>query len=159
MQSLHTLSREQILERIEPAPERSTLLEKMRSSMNQTHPGAIGLQLDAIQEDRAEGSVYLGMNSANGQGFVHGGVLFSLGDSISACLLFKLLGDIPEAVTVSAGIRYLRPVDRGRVRCEARLLRHEGREYRFVTNFTNEDGKRVARAKFDYLILASGDES
>jgi hypothetical protein len=39
------------------------------------------------------------------------------------------------------------------------LLRHEGREYRFVTNFTNEDGKRVARAKFDYLVLASGDES
>ena len=87
-------------------------------------------------------------------GLMHGGVYFTVGDTITALMCgFHLTSKNQRMVTASASIRYLRAVDSGVVKTRARLKRKESDRLYFICDYLNEQGKRVAQAKYTYFLV------
>ncbi|MBX7056415.1 MAG: PaaI family thioesterase, partial [Leptospirales bacterium] len=109
--------------------------------------------LSSLAPEQATATIPYAQENRALHGLMHGGCLFTVGDTITAIMcMFHVEHRDERMLTISASIRYLRPVDRDTVRAEARLLRKRGRQLEFVCDFFNEAGKRSAQGKYRYVL-------
>ena len=135
-----------------------TALERAQDLLRQCHPGHTHMQLLELDGEKGQAEMPLVQDTMALHGLMHGGVYFTVGDTITALMCcFHLANDRQRMVTGSASIRYLRPVDSGKVSCEARLKRKEENRLFFICDFKNEEGKRVAQAKYSYFLITLPD--
>lgn len=135
-------------------PETGDYAEKCQALIRQCHPGATGMELSELGSELAEASIPCTQENRALHGFLHGGAYFTVGDTLTALMCFYFIEDPAERMlTMSASIRYLRPIHKETVIARARLTRHEGKRLDFVCDFINsETGKRAAQARYRYAL-------
>ncbi|MGH2589157.1 MAG: PaaI family thioesterase [Dehalococcoidia bacterium] len=91
---------------------------------------------------------------ANPSGALAGGALCDLVDLAMGVAYAEALGDITSVVTVELKINFLRPVRRGTLTAEARLL-NAGRTLGLLDcDVTDERGRLIAHATSTYMTLS-----
>src|SRR5262245_35471405 len=91
------------------------------------HPFAkvIGLHFSAPpQNGTAAGRLEAGEHLHNPGGVLHGGVVFSMADTVMGAALWSLLPPGHTTSTIEMKINYLLPVVSGRLDCSCRVLHH-----------------------------------
>lgn len=85
----------------------------------------------------------------------HGGVLFTLLDTAMGRAVIEALPEGQGCATVELKINYFRPVQKGRIRAEARLVEKTRRIAYAEGSIQNEEGKLLARASGTFFITES----
>lgn len=136
-------------------PESGSLVERAQSLIDQCHPAATRMRLLSLAAELSEAEAPFAQENRALHGLMHGGCLFTIGDTMTAIMcMFQVQHPEERMLTMNASIRYLRPVWRDTLRASARLVRSEGKRYDFICDFFNEDGKRAAQAKYRYVLTA-----
>jgi len=63
----------------------------------------------------------------NPNGVVHGGVLFSIADTVMGAALYTTLAPGENCATIEIKIHFLQPVTKGTIRCRTRVVHRGGR--------------------------------
>lgn len=125
-------------------------LERLKEVRNVGFIKSVGVEFD-MQEGYAKGTIKLQEQHMNPIGSVHGGVMFTLADTVGGAAATSRGRFV---TTVSGSINYLRPA----MNCE--YLIGESREIKIGRNLcvyevmiTNETGKEIALANLTYHYL------
>lgn len=117
-------------------------------------PALVGLQLDAIEEDRVVMSLPFREDLITIGTVVHGGAIATLIDSAASCAGWATPTP-PEnmrGTTVGLNIAYLAAADQTDLRAEARVLRR-GKSLSFIdVDVTDPDGKLLAKGTATYKL-------
>ena len=134
-------------------PQEGNDIEKIQQLIDQCFPGATAMQVQAMDGDLAEATIPFARSNRALHGYLHGGAYFTVGDTLTAIMcMFHVERETQRMLTANASIRYLRPIDREEVLARARLTQKEGNRLDFVCDFFNEQNKRAAQAKFQYIL-------
>lgn len=138
-------------------PENGSLVERAQSLIDQCHPAATRMRVLSLSAELSEAEAPFAQENRALHGFMHGGCMFTIGDTLTAIMcMFQVEHPDERMLTMNASIRYLRPVWRDTVRASARLVRSEGKRFDFVCDLFNEAGKRTAQAKYRYVLAMPG---
>ena len=88
----------------------------------------------------------------NPNGVVHGGVLFTLVDTVMAATLTHCLSEGAICATLQISMNFLRPVVGGVVECEARLV-NKGKRFANVRGELYVQEKLVGTADGNFAIM------
>ena len=88
----------------------------------------------------------------NPNGVVHGGVMFSMADTVMGAALFTTLEPGEYCATVEIKIHFLEPVVKGKIRCLTRLV-HRGRRIAVLESHVSVGAKQVAQALGTFTIF------
>ena len=99
--------------------------------------------------DEARGELAVHPESLNPHGFVHGGVLTGLADTVAGVAATSRGG---RCVTVSSVMNYLRPAVGSRIFCRAEPVRVGKTISVFDTRLTDETGRLVATGTFTFHL-------
>ena len=137
-------------------PEGGDFVDTVQQLIDQCLPGTIGLKLLSMQPEICRASLDYDIKTAGLHGLMHGGTIFAAGDTLTALmLLFHMSEHTRNVLTSGARIRYLRPVPQGAtVELEARLLQRVEDRFKTVCDFFDSTRKRVARANYEYRLVA-----
>jgi uncharacterized protein (TIGR00369 family) len=106
----------------------------------------LGLVLKAIEPGRAVFEMEVDERYHNPMGTLHGGIYCDLADAAMGYAYAATLGEGETFTTVELKINFFRPVLKGKLTAEARVLR-AGTNLGYVEcDVTDGDGKLVARA-------------
>lgn len=94
----------------------------MTNHSNFTHHN--GIVVESIKEDHAKGYVELKDVSMNQMGYAHGGIYFSLADSVAGAVAWSR-GDV--YVTLNATIDFMKPVQTGRLNAVGEAISRSGK--------------------------------
>ncbi len=125
-------------------------IDLMNYIILQVLPGTLSIKLIRFTEDEMWGKMPYRHETCNPAGIMHGGTIFSFGDTVAGCLLWA--NDL-VSVSSSAEIKYLRPVQKGSLTCYAKKILHNVDNVRVVANVYDEEQKRIARMKINYAII------
>lgn len=114
----------------------------------------LGIELGEMK--RGAATLYLEVRDELRQnnGVVHGGVVASLADTAAAFAILTLLEADQTSTTVDLTIHYLRPLLRGRVTTQARVLR-AGRRIMVITVDVFDETKALAATALTSFIRLS----
>ena len=125
--------------------------ERLKEARNTGFIREIGLNITEIREGYAKGEIELQPMHGNPIGSVHGGLIFSMADTVGGTAATSRGRFV---TTVSGNINYLRPA----MGCK-KLIGESG-EVKIGKNMcvydvmiTNETGKEIARATMTYYYL------
>ena len=124
------------------------LAQKMRRSEAPSLPigRLLGLALKAIEPGRAIFEMEADERHHNPMGTLHGGVYCDLADAAMGFAYAAGLGDGETFTTVELKINFLRPVRRGRLTAEARVVKAGSAVGYVECDVKDQTGKLVARA-------------
>lgn len=107
-----------------------------------------GITVTLIEPGLARGELRTGPNSINPHGYVHGGAMAALADTVAGCCACSKGG---SCVTASSSMEFLRPAQ-GDLFCEA-TPKKLGRQLSVVqVIITNGLGKAVATGTFTFFM-------
>ena len=137
-----------------PPPRDLSMEESFQHLGDQCLPGLLGLKIEKVSKELSIAHIDYQVKTAALHGLMHGGTIFSAGDTITAMMLM-LFGDenSVNVLTTGAEIRYLRPVPEGRITLHSVVKERKGERFKLVVDFLNEKGKRVAQGKYNYLMI------
>ena len=103
-------------------PAGASLIEGLQHLVDQCLPGLLGLRFEKLAAEECVAELPYRKETTGIHGLMHGGTIFSAGDTITA-MQTMLNGDenTKNVLTTDASIRYLRPVDSGKVRVVSNL--------------------------------------
>ncbi len=134
-------------------PDAESYIEQAQHLIEQCHPGATAMRLISLGGEQAEAEIPYAQSNRALHGLMHGGVYFTVGDTMTALMSFYHATEPGETtLTMGASIRYLRPIRDDTVRAVARLTSKEGKRLNFVCDFFNANNKRAAQAKYQYVL-------
>ena len=111
-----------------------------------------GIFVTHISPGHASGELRVRPDSFNPNGIVHGGALFTLGDTVAGAA--AVFGREQSCVTVNSSIEYLRPALGPVVLCEA-SPKKEGRSFSVMqVTMTSQQGKFLATGTYTYFFQA-----
>lgn len=102
-----------------------------------------------LETDQASGELEVTPHALNHHGFVHGGMLTMLADSIAGAAAGSRGG---RCVTLDNTMHYLRPATGGRIFCSAAPVRVGRTISTFDAVLTDEEGHTVAKGTFTFHI-------
>ena len=130
--------------------------EKNKEKINETIRNTklfqyMQLEMIEFEEDRLKGRIPFKEDVLNPFGTMHGGMLFSLADTVVG-FLANSYGKL--ANTTGANINYLRPaVNTEYVYCEAKILRRGDHLLVAAYEITNDDGTLLCEGSMTYFLL------
>lgn len=89
----------------------------------------------------------------NPHGVVHGGVLFSIADTVMGAALYTTLAPGESCATIEIKIHFLQPVVKGAIRCSTRLV-HRGGRIAVLESHLSVGRLQVAQALGTFTIIA-----
>ena len=135
--------------------ENRPILEQIQLLIDQCLPGHLGLRLIRLDADQSEARLSYRREIAGLHGYMHGGAIFTAGDTLTALMLLHQINpDTRNVLTTDAGIRYLRPLPDGDLIIKGRIIKRTGNKIKMVADFFNEAGKRIAQSRFTCLLYA-----
>ena len=113
----------------------------------------IGIELETVEPGLAVLGLDIRAELKQNNGVVHGGAIASLIDTATAFAIIPLLTEGERATTIDLTISYLRPLETGRARATARVLR-AGRRVVVVSAEVSDEGQNLAATALStYLRL------
>ncbi|MBI2815309.1 MAG: PaaI family thioesterase [Acidobacteria bacterium] len=113
----------------------------------------IGFRMTDIGDGRAVALLRAGPQHANLLGTLHGGVLCDITDAAMGLAFATTVEPHQSFTTTELKINFFRPVWKGHLRAEARVV-HRGRSLGYLEcEVKNEEGKLIAKANSTCLIL------
>lgn len=110
----------------------------------------VGIRLTRLEPGCAEGTLMLGEKHKNPLNNAHGGVLYTLCDTISGVAGASYGGG---GATVQSSVSFLRPATGGLLTCRA-CVRKDGKKLIWVDcAVTGEDGKELCTGQFLYMQM------
>ncbi len=117
----------------------------------------LGFSLTEFGKDRAVVEIEVGPQHANPMGTVHGGVLCDISDAAMGSAWASGLENRESFTTIELKINFFRPVFKGLLRAEARVIRR-GRKIGYIEcDVTDDHGRMVARAASTCMTLRGED--
>lgn len=142
----------------------NTLVEKVRERFKQNHfPTLVGIEIDSIENGRAQLSIDVTEKHLQLQNIMHGGAIATLVDTAVAMAILGASQPGARFTTIEMKINYLSPIGEGRVVADARIIR-DGRTIVVAEcDVTDSNGKLAARGLLTYMRLnqnsAKGDHT
>ena len=113
----------------------------------------VGLDLGPAADGRAEGSVRIGPDHLNPHGYLHGGVVFTLVDTLMGAAVMSVVEEGERCVSGDVHLRFVRPVSGGAIEGEARIV-HRGRRSVLVEATVRDDeGRTVALGDASFAVV------
>ena len=113
----------------------------------------IGIELETVEPGLAVLGLDIRAELKQNNGVVHGGAIASLIDTATAFAIIPLLAGGERTTTIDLTISYLRPLEIGRARATARVLR-AGRRVVVVSAEVSDEGQNLAATALStYLRL------
>jgi uncharacterized protein (TIGR00369 family) len=113
----------------------------------------LGMRLIRLGKGSAVMSIDVGKKFHNPMGTLHGGIMTDLADACMGVATITTLRDAESFSTLELKMNFLRPVFKGRITAEARVL-HRGKTIAMAQSvIKNEEGKEVARGTATQIIL------
>jgi uncharacterized protein (TIGR00369 family) len=113
----------------------------------------LGMKIVHLEEGKSLLKMDVDEKFHNPMGTLHGGVMTDLADASMGTALMTTLGDDESFTTLELKINFLRPVFRGEIIAESKVL-HRGKTVALVESVVkNNEGKEVARALATQMIL------
>lgn len=110
----------------------------------------VGIRLTYLEPGRAEGTLMLSEKHKNPMNNAHGGVLYTLCDTISGVAGASYGGG---GATVQSSVSFLRPATGGLLTCRA-SVRKDGKKLIWVDcAVTGEEGKELCTGQFLYMQM------
>ena len=110
----------------------------------------VGIRLTRLEPGYTEGTLLMEEKHKNPLNNAHGGVLYTLCDTISGVAGASYGGG---GATVQSSVSFLRPATGGLLTCRARV-RKDGRKLIWVDcSVTGEDGKELCTGQFLYMQM------
>jgi uncharacterized protein (TIGR00369 family) len=113
----------------------------------------IGFEIKERGEGRALVTLVAGPQHANPMGTLHGGILCDIADAAMGVAYASALGPEESFATVELKINFFRPVWKGLVKAEAKVVRRGSTIGYLECEVTDEEGKLVAKAASTCLTL------
>lgn len=113
----------------------------------------LGMELIAMEPGAATVTMAMRKELEQPAGLMHGGATAALIDTATAFAVATTFEHGDNAATVDLTVHYLRPVKKGSVRCEAKLLRAGRKLLTVSAEVFNDDDKLVATALATYSKL------
>lgn len=112
-----------------------------------------GIAVTRVETDLALGVLTVGPNSLNPHGYVHGGALYTLADTVGGCCACSRGG---VCVTSSSSMEFLRPAVGDKIFCRA-TPKKMGRSLCVIqVELTNEKELAVATGTFTFFMVEPG---
>ena len=137
--------------------EREVFYQKVmdRANLSDTFATASGIRITYVGDRRATGELTVTHDSLNPWGFVHGGCLAALADTVAGTAVFTAGY---KCVTLSYSFNFLRPAMGAFIRCAA-TPQKVGRKVSVMdVTLTNDQGKVVATGNFTFSHTGAVEE-
>ena len=126
--------------------------QKVLRTVNASHQFSYenGVTVTSVAPGRTEGCLTVGPNTLNPHGYVHGGALTTLADTVGGCCACSRGG---SCVTANCTMEYLRPATGAKIFCLA-TPKKLGRTLSVVqVTLTNDEQVVVATGTFTFFML------
>ena len=114
--------------------------------------GHVGVTIHGSEAGVATGSVPLAPWLMNNHHVVHGGVVFTLVDTVMGAALYPQLRAGELCATIDIHISYLNPITDGVLECRAEVVKH-GKRVAHLEAVVSVAGREVARASGNFAIF------
>jgi acyl-CoA thioesterase len=136
---------------MEITPEQLTLI---REKFETNHfPRSLGIELDLIEHGRARLSLEVKQRHLQLAGVMHGGAIATLVDTAVAFAIVGASRPGARFTTVEMKLNYLRPIQKGRVIAEAKLIRNGRRIVVSDCDVFDSQGELAAKGLLTYMRL------
>ena len=129
------------------------LKEMLQYILDQVLAGLLKIKIEQLDHDKIIGSVPYEHSTANVVGFMHGGTIFTTGDTLAGTYLWAITDADTYAITTKSEIKYLKPFKQGILRC---TVTEKSRQYRkVILEAIFEDGNNevISIMALDYLLM------
>jgi uncharacterized protein (TIGR00369 family) len=117
----------------------------------------IGFRLAQAGDGRAVVTLEVGPQHANPMGTLHGGLLCDIADAAMGIAFNSTLASSESFTTIELKINFFRPVWKGELRAEGKVIRR-GKTVGYVEcEVTDENRRAVAKASSTCMVLRDGD--
>ena len=130
----------------------SSIEEVMQFMIVQVLPGLLIVKVEELNESRIVGSVPYRNDTANVLGYMHGGTIFALGDTLAGAYIWANATSKNYAVTSGSEIKYFKPVKEGTVRCTVIRKSQQDRKITLEATFEN-NGRVVSLMTLSYHLM------
>ena len=113
----------------------------------------IGIEIDSIENGRAQIAINVEEKHLQQQGVVHGGVIATLVDTAVAIAIIGASEPGARFTTVELKVNYLSPIRGGRVVADARLLRNGRQIVVAECDVVTSEGRLAAKGLLTYMRL------
>jgi uncharacterized protein (TIGR00369 family) len=140
------------IERPDPSLDKIGMLQFI---LDQVLAGTLGIRIERLDTEKITGSVPYSHQTANVVGYMHGGTIFTTGDTLAGTFIWANTDANTFAITTRSEIKYIKPLKEGMLQCTVTEKSREGRKIELEAIFTNEDGQAMAIMSVDYLLMGS----
>lgn len=130
-----------------------SIAEIMQHVIRQVLPGLLDVKVEHLDRDKIIGSAPYKRETANVVGYMHGGTLFTLGDTLAGAYLWANSDENHYAVTTGCEIKYLKPVKSGIVRCTVVEKSRNDRKVTLKASFEDDDHRVLSGMTLEYLLM------
>jgi uncharacterized protein (TIGR00369 family) len=117
----------------------------------------IGFTISEVGGGRAVVTLESGPHHTNPMGTIHGGILCDIADAAMGIAFHSTLAESESFTTVELKINFFRPVWKGQLRAEGKVVRR-GKTVGYVEcEITDENARAVAKASSTCLVLRGKD--
>lgn len=131
-------------------------IEMLQFVLDQVLAGYLEIKIELMDAEKIIGSVPYKHQTANVVGYMHGGAIFTTGDTLAGTFLWANSEADTYAITTRSEIKYMKPVKQGRLQCTVTEKQREGRKVTLEAVFNNETGETVSIMTVDYLLMKAG---
>jgi acyl-CoA thioesterase len=111
------------------------------------------IEISMPEPGHAVGTIVVDERHHNPYGLVHGGVVFTLVDTVMGAATTGVMDPGCTCATIEIHLRYLRPVSDGPVRCDVHVLRSGRRVVHLEGKVRDGDGRLLASATGSYAVI------
>jgi|FLYL01.1.fsa_nt_gi acyl-CoA thioesterase len=113
----------------------------------------LGMRYGPVAAGAGRAEIEILPQHLNPHGFVHGGVVFTLIDTLMGAAAMSLVAPGERVATVDLHIRFHRGVSGGVLSAEAKTLHRSGSTITMAAEAANGDGDPVASATASFRVL------
>lgn len=133
--------------------ELKSIPKMMEYVIGQVLPGKLETKVELIDDDKIIGTVPFSIETANVIGYMHGGTIFTLGDTLAGAYIWSITDENTIAVTTGSSIEYLKPVKKGKVKCMVTLKSREDKKVTLEGIFQDDDEQIVCKMTLNYQLM------
>jgi uncharacterized protein (TIGR00369 family) len=129
-------------------------LRLIREKFETNHfPRSLGIELDSIEQGRARLSLEVKQQHLQLAGIMHGGAIATLVDTAVAFAIVGASKPGARFTTIEMKVNYLRPISKGRVVADAKLIRDGRRIVVSDCDVFDSEGNLAAKGIVTYMRL------
>jgi 1,4-dihydroxy-2-naphthoyl-CoA hydrolase len=133
--------------------------QAVNERLKDTMADLIGLRVTHAEPKRVAGEIIVRADLTQPYGYIHGGALMTLMDTVAGMASALNVGPSEGFLTVEFKINFLRSVRKGRVIAEATAVHIGRRTHVWQVTAHDEQGRQLALATLTQLVIQLRDEA